>query len=155
MLERVSVAAVCALTMGGCAMLHTSDVTDLSRAPNGVRIYAPRVFLLVDATRAKSTILVAPNFARAYDVKPITIFAKQDITLELDEGMLRKVTANQDTTAVLTFIKGAAEVATKAAGLPVSQNTIDGSFGLPSGVYEFADDGKLIAVPGPGPSARP
>jgi hypothetical protein len=153
MLERVSGTLLCALAMAGCAVLHTSEVTDLSRAPDGVRIYAPRVFLLVDAVKAKSTILVAPNFRRAYDVKPITVFAKQEVTLELDEGMLKKLSASQDTTAFLTFVKGAAEVATKAAGLPVSQNTVDGSFGLPSGVYEFTDDGKLVAVPGP--SARP
>jgi hypothetical protein len=146
MLKVVLGLAISVLSAGGCATVWTSDVKNLADTPSGVRVYAPRVYLMVDAAKAKSTIFVAPDFRRAYDVKPITVFAKQDFTIELNDGVLSKLTANQDTTAFLTFFKEAAQLAAKGAGLPVSQNTIDGSFGLKSGIYEVTDDGRIMPV---------
>lgn len=125
----------------GCTMVQVHEVTDPNSAPRGIRQYEPAVFLFVDKEKQKSVISVLPNYQRAFDVKPITIFAKQDFKLESDEGVLKTITANQDTTSILGFVKDAAELAAKAAGGLASSRPIDGSFGLASGVYRLCDDG--------------
>jgi hypothetical protein len=82
-----------------------------------------------------------PDYNRAYDMKPLTIFAKQDFKIETEEGQAKVLTANQDTTAFLTFFKEAAALAAKAAGLAVSAEVREGSFGLESGIYCLGDNG--------------
>lgn len=150
-----SLIVICLVTAlvaaGGCATIHTSDVSDLNSKPKGVRVYAPRTYFMVDSTvtPAQTLVLTLPDPCRAYDVRPITIFAKQDFTVELsDDSTLSKLTANQDTTAFLTFAKDAAQVAAKAAGMPVSQGVVNGTFGLADGVYRFDDAGRLVSLYG-------
>jgi hypothetical protein len=140
--------ALFALAVSGCAMVSTSDVKDLNKAPNGVRVYAPKVYLLVDNATGgvpvkQTTIFILPDYKRAYDVNPTTIFAKQTFKVELEEGQLKTLETDQDTTAFLTFVKEAAQLAAKAAGVPVSQSVIAGTGGLPDGVYVLDDDGTL------------
>lgn len=131
--------------IAGCATFVT-EKANLDKKPDGVRIYPPKVFLLVDTGEKKSTILYAPDYERAYDMKPITFLAKQDFTVNVEDGMLKSLTSNQDSTAILTFIKGAAEMGAKAAGLPVSSTVIDGTFGLDSGMYLLHHDGIFRKV---------
>jgi hypothetical protein len=134
----------CGLT--GCATLVTRQA-DLAKAPKGVRVYPPKVYLMVDAAEKKSTLAFLPDFARAYDVKPVSVFAKQDFEIEFSEGQLKSVTANQDTTAILSLFKEGANLAAKAAGVGVSSSTINGTFGLDSGVYALGDDGAFRKLP--------
>lgn len=124
----------------GCATVVTSKA-DLNRPPEGVRIYPPLVVLLVDAAEKKTTIAYLPDYSRAYDVKPRTLLAKQEFKIETDEGQLKSLTATQDTTAILSFIKENAALAAKAAGVAASSSVINGSFGLESGIYRLGDDG--------------
>jgi len=148
------------LFLASCATITTRSVRrdQLDSAPEGVRVYAPKVYLFVDAVAHKSTLANLPDYGRAYDVKPLTIFAKQDFNIKTDVGQPTDVTSNQDTTAFLTFVQGAAQMAVKAGGLPASITTMDGDFGLASGVYALGEDGTwqpaaLVPPPQTAPKA--
>ncbi|MDI1279425.1 hypothetical protein [Methylobacter sp.] len=129
----------------GCATVVTNDA-DLAKTPNGVRIYPPKVYLMVDTTEKKTTLAYLPDYSRAYDVKPLTILAKQDFKIEVEEGQLKSLASNQDTTAILSFVKEAATLAAKAAGVAVSSTVINGTFGLDSGIYQLSDEGVFVPV---------
>ena len=110
----------------------------------GVRIIPSKVFLFVDTSKNETQIVTLPDFQNAYDIKPLTILAKQDFTIELDSSsQLKKLTSNQDTTAIFTFLGSLAESAGKAAGTFASATLIKGTFGLATGVYEFKQDGTF------------
>lgn len=140
-----------ALLSLGCSTFRVSGVTDLNSSPDGVRVYAPRILVMVDGTvepTPQTQIVTLPDPCRAYDVKPLTILAKQDFKIELDDGtQLKSLTSNQDTTAFLTFVSGAASTAAKALGAPVGVQTISGTFGLRDGVYSYTDAGLLEMLP--------
>lgn len=129
----------------GCATIIT-EKADLAKAPNGVRIFSQLVYLAVDEQEKKSTLMYLPDNTRAYDIKPLTFLAKQDFKVEVEEGQLKSLLSNQDTTAFLTFLKEAAQMAAKAAGAPVSATVINGTFGLKSGLYRLGDDGLFSRV---------
>ena len=147
-LNKSSYIFMISIAMGGCATVIT-EKADLSSEPNGVRIYPPKVYLMVDENagstgKGQTTLAYLPDFGKAYDVKPLTIFSKQDFKIELDEGQLKSLTSNQDTTSILTFFQGAAQLAAKAAGVGVSAQIINGTFGLTSGIYVLEDDGTTL-----------
>lgn len=142
-LLKLSYIIMASIIIGGCATIVT-EKADLSKKPKGVRVYPPKVYLMVDTVANQTTIAYLPDFKRAYDVKPLTVFAKQDFKIELDEGQLKSLTSNQDTTSILTFFQGAAQLAAKAAGAGVSAQIIKGTFGLPSGIYLLKNDGRTF-----------
>jgi hypothetical protein len=127
----VLIALACAT---GCATI-TTHAPQAGKPPDGVRVYPPKLYLLVDTCAKQTRILSAPDFANAYDVKPLTLLSRQDFSVELEEGQLTKLVANQDTTALLTFVQGAAETAARAAGVGVSSQAVEGTFGLDDGVW--------------------
>jgi hypothetical protein len=139
---------IIALSIGltGCATI-TTQKADLAKDPDGVRVYPPRVCLLADEVEKRSVLAYLPDYRRAYDVKPITILAKQDFKIELDEGQLKALTSNQDTTAFLGFLKEAANLAARAGGVGVSSTVLNGTFGLKSGIYCLSDDGRFEETP--------
>ncbi len=144
---RSGVLALLALALSGCATIVTREA-DLSKAPKGVRIYPPRVCLLVDTAansgEGATIITYLPDLDRAYDIRPLTVLAKQDFKVELDEGQLKTLTSTQDTTAFLTFMREAAQLAAKGAGLGVSASApLKGKFGFASGVHCLRDDGTF------------
>jgi len=130
------------LVATGCATFRIHEAKP-GEAPKGVRIYPPKIYLLVDTCAGKSRLLYAPDYERAYDVEPLTIFARQDFRIELDDGQLKKLTSDQDTTAVLTFFEGAASVGAKAAGSGVSSTSVEGTFGLADGVWTIDASGPF------------
>lgn len=136
---------VAAALGAGCATVET-ELAKLPEAPKGVRVYPPRVCLLVDAAEKKSVLAYLPDYRRAYDVKPLTIFAKHDFKVELEEGQLKTLQSNQDTTAFLTFMKDAGTLAAKAAGVGLSSQVISGTFGFDTGVHCMKDDGTFAPV---------
>jgi hypothetical protein len=148
MIKRKLIVIFSTFCLVSCATITTKAVkkTDVESAPDGIRVFAPKVYIFVDAQQHKSTIVNLPDYSRAYDVKPLTIFAKQDFNIKLDVGQVSDVTSNQDTTGFLTFLKEAAQIGVKAGGLPAALTTVDGDFGLPSGVYTLTDDGKWQRV---------
>jgi len=143
----VVIISVVLIFAAGCATITTEKVEDLRTAPNGVRVYQPRVYLLVDQAAAQTTLVYAPDFSRAYDVKPMTVFAKQDFKIEIEEGQLKSLTSNQDTTSILNFITSGAQLGAKAAGVGVSSVIMKGTFGLDTGIWVLNDKGSFEKVP--------
>ncbi len=139
-LSTLSLIALCGGLLSGCATIVTHQAK-LSERPDGIRVYPPKVYLMVDTAEKKSTLSFLPDYARAYDVKPRTFLAQQDFKIELDEGQLKSLTANQDTTALVGVLKDSAAQAAKAAATGVSASVINGTFGLESGIYRLEDDG--------------
>lgn len=135
----------CIFLISGCATI-TTEKANLAEEPNGVRIYPQSVFLAVDEQQNETTLLILPDFQRAYDVKPLTILSKQEFNIKMtDTGSISELASNQDTTAILTFVKDVADIAAKAASSGVvSSSPIKGTFGLKSGLYRLTDEGKFI-----------
>jgi hypothetical protein len=128
-------AAVLAVLFCGCAGLKTTKAS-LNQPPEGVRVYPPAVYLFVDKAKG-SQYVVGPDYSRAYDVKPRAILAKQDFSLEFNDGVLTKFMADQDTTGPLALMQHAADLGAKAAGSAVSQFNVPGNFGFPDGLYKL------------------
>ena len=95
--------ALVAGVLSGCAMVVTKPA-DLAREPDGVRVYPPKVCLLVDAGANNTVIAYFPDPARAYDVKPL--LARHEFKIEVEEGQLKSLTSNQDTTFFLSLLCG-------------------------------------------------
>jgi hypothetical protein len=142
MLTRIGILAAALGSLAGCATLVTKDVASLDSKPHGVRIYPPRACLFSSDTETKLVYL--PDFRRAYDVKPITILAKQSFKVELTDGQLTALTDDQDTTAFLSFASEAAKTAAQLSGVTATE--VKGKFGLGKGIFCFGDDGKLEVV---------
>ena len=121
--------------LAGCTMIKTSKA-QLDKPPRGVRVYPPAVYLFVDKARG-SQYVVAPDYSRAYDVRPITVFAKQDFDVTLNDGVLGKYSGGQDTTGPLSFLQRGTELGARAAGVSVSQVSLPGNFGFPDGIYKL------------------
>ena len=140
---------LCALSLlaagAGCATVVTRTA-DLNTCPRGIRVYPPKVYLFVDEAEKKSQLVYAPDVRRAYDVKPFTFLAKQEFRVDVEDGQLKQLIANQDTTALLAVVRQAATVGAQAAGVPVSAQTFNGTFGLATGIYELQDDGAFHRV---------
>ena len=135
--------ALAALGAAGCATLVTREA-DLAKAPDGIRIYPPKVCLLVDTGANATVIATFPDLARAYDVKPLTVLAKQDFKLELEGGQLTALVANQDTQAFPRFLTEVAQVAAGTAGAGISASgALEGTFGFDDGVHCMRDDGSF------------
>ena len=127
----------------GCATLVTREA-DLAKAPDGIRVYPPMVCLLVDTGADATVIATFPDLARAYDVKPLTVLAKQDFKLELEGGQVTALVASQDTSAFPRFATQAAALAAGAAGAGVSASgALKGTFGFDDGVHCLGDDGRF------------
>jgi hypothetical protein len=135
--------ALIAVGISGCATVVTRKA-DLTMAPEGIRVYPPKLCLLVDRSANSTVIATFPDFARAYDLKPLTVLAKQDWKLELEAGQLTSLTANQDTSAFPRFVTEAAQLAAGVAGAGVSAPAaFKGSFGFADGVHCMRDDGTF------------
>jgi hypothetical protein len=143
------VSIICGLLLFGCATIVTQKA-DPSKKPNGVRVYPPRLYLFVNGDSI--TPVYIPDYTQAYDIKPLTILAKQEFTIEMDDGKLKKVTANQDNTALQSLLEKAIatapEVMAKGAEAPpTTLPSIKGTFGLKPGViYRLDDDGVFRPV---------
>ena len=144
---RIAGALVAGL-LSGCAMVVTKPA-DLAREPDGIRVYPPKVCLLVDVAANSTVIAYFPDPARAYDVKPVTVLARHEFKIEVEEGQLKALTSNQDTTFFLSLLREA-RLAAKAAGVGVSASApLKGSFGFPDGVHCMRDDGTFARASGP------
>lgn len=137
----------------GCAAVKTSKA-DLAQAPQGVRVYPPALYLFVDKAHG-SQYVVAPDYRRAYDVKPRTFFAQQAFGLELSDGVLSRYSGDQDTTGPLSLLQRGVEVGARAAGVSVSQVNLPGNFGFPDGVYRLnPETGRFERIEPPPPAGR-
>jgi len=139
--------ASAALLLGGCAGIDTSKA-DLQRPPRGVRVYPPAIYLFVDSAKG-SQYVVAPDYSRAYDVRPVTFLAKNAFSVDLTDGVLNKYSGDQDTSGFLSFLANAGQAAGKAAGSAVSQQSFAGTFGFTNGVYKLNPETQKFERIGP------
>lgn len=104
-------AAGLALLLSGCAYTTATRVTDANRDRiHGIPIFAPKALLVVSGTGASSVIV--PDCSREYAVQFGTIFAKNDVDLDIANGILTKLGSKQDSTALpLELLKSITEAA--------------------------------------------
>lgn len=124
-----------ALALSGCAGFVTTN------PEKGVEVYRPGLCLMV--TDASATAFTCPNLTSTYEIKPRSILARNEFTAELNNGMLTKVTDSLDTASLLTFLQAAAELGAKAAGVAVSEQSLEGSIDLDPGFYFWDGSGAL------------
>ena len=110
-------------------------------------VYPPRVYLLVDSRfgegKGLTTLLTLPNYAEAYDIRPVTVFSRNDFRIQVEDGMMKSLQSDQDTTAALALFKTAGVAAASAAGVGVSARDFEGSYGLETGIYILQPDGTF------------
>jgi hypothetical protein len=149
----ITTLAAGAILLTGCAGVSTHRAE--KGAPiRGIRVYLPKVYIVVFEPGANgqgsSMLITVPDAENAYDVKPWAFLAKNDFSLKLGEGAISDVSANLDSTAALSLIQKAAELAAAAAektlGKGVSQTLMPGAFGLKAGIYTFDAAGNLKVV---------
>jgi hypothetical protein len=144
------------LVISGCAGLSTYSALP-NEPPRGVRVYPPKIYLLVDKDKKQSKVICLPDFKNAYDVKPWTFLAKHDFTIKMAGGNVTELTSNQDTSAALALIQKMAElVAAGAAGAagakgmgPGEVTLEEATYGFESGIYELTEAGfkKVTLAP--------
>jgi len=122
----------------GCAGFVTSN--DMQ----GIEVYRPAYCFVVSETNA--SVFTCPNLASSYVIKPRSFLAKNDFSVELSSGMLEKATDELDTTAILTFLQGASEVAARAAGSALAEASVEGGIGLEPGFYFWDGIGPLKRI---------
>ncbi len=122
----------------GCAGFVTSN--DMQ----GIEVYRPAYCFVVSETNA--SVFTCPNLASSYVIKPRSFLAKNDFSVELSSGMLEKATDELDTTAILTFLQGASEVAARAAGSALAEASVEGGIGLEPGFYFWDGIGLLKRI---------
>ena len=122
----------------GCAGFVTSN--DMQ----GIEVYRPAYCFVVSETNA--SVFTCPNLASSYEIKPRSFLARNDFSVELSSGMLEKASDELDTTAILTFLKDASEIAARAAGSAVAEASVDGGIGLEPGFYFWDGSGPLTRI---------
>lgn len=142
-MTRIICSFVLALSISGCAYV---DVKSTKGRPqlSGLRVYAPKTLIVVNGTGVSS--LVIPDCSKEYAIRFGSFLAKNDVTLEIENGMLSKLENNQDSTALplkLLEAVSSAAAAGQSLGTAFSEK-VDGGLVDRFGVYELScDDGTL------------
>jgi len=92
-----------------------------------------------------SMIHYAPDYNRAYDVKPFTFLAKHDFILDIDNGQLQSFTAFQQSMISLAMPDFGSN-RTKVPSAPGGPTQIEGTFGLAPGIYEMQQSGEFKKI---------
>jgi len=100
------------LVVSGCAWVSVTDVSKARGSPDGLRVYTPRTYVVVSGSTV-STVTV-PDCSREYAIDFGSFMSKHDVEIELESGMVKKLTSKQDSTAVPTALIGVVNEALKA-----------------------------------------
>lgn len=98
------------------------------------------------ATSTGVQILFIPNHSRTYAVQFVSFLAKNETTLELDQGcIVKKADVKLDTTAIIELLKQALD---KLAPNAVAATTIASNAPTDFAIYEFVFDdyGNLVGL---------
>jgi len=133
------------IAISGCAGICIYPAR--SNEPRGIRVYPQKVYLLVGAQNSKFVSL--PDVKNGYDIKPWSFLSKHDFDIKIEEGQLKELSSNQDTTAALTLVQKIVELAAKAAepgikAIPAGE--LGSSFGFHPGIYELTETGVFKKV---------
>jgi len=131
--------------VSGCSKLVVTPVgADLDKEPNGIRVYPPRVLLFVG--EKYSLIHYAPDYKRAYDIKPFTFFANQDFNIDVINGRIQSLTSNQDSLFTYSILSNFEKDIGKAPITHGETIQIEGTFGLAPGIYEMQPSGEFKKI---------
>ena len=119
----------------------------VSTEARGIRVYPQKIYLLVSEKESKFVSL--PDAKNGYDIKPWSFLSKHDFDIKIEEGQLKELSSNQDTTAALTLVQKIVELAAKAAepgikAMPVIE--FESSIGFKAGIYELSETGLFKKV---------
>lgn len=102
---------VAALMIGGCANFTAVYATNRPEV-RGLRVYSPKTLVVVNGSGVSS--IVVPDCSKEYALQFNSFLAKNDVTIDLTNGMVTKVENKQDTTAIPLKIVDAIVEAAKA-----------------------------------------
>jgi hypothetical protein len=104
---------VVAILATGCAYTVVKPVGYDDEESRGVRYYDPQPVLV--ATCETVSVAFVPNYNRGYSVQFRSFLAKNDTSIGESGGMLSKIEANIDTTALLSFLQAVGKLAALGA----------------------------------------
>jgi hypothetical protein len=148
-------ALLVASLVASCAYTDVVPVHPEDKSTWGVRVYDVKPLLLV--TPAETKIIFVPNYDRAYAVRFGAFLAKNDFKIMVENGALKQLDSNLDSTGIIELLKTVAEKA-----LPALLKTTGGEAQSPPPValFEFIFDGqgniaevRRLALPGRLPAA--
>lgn len=147
----IAIAASYLLLLQGCATISSEPFLGAGDKQSGMRFYEPTPFLIVTNTKIQTVMIPNPNRGVAINFK--NWLAKHNAELEMDQGSLKSIKSEADSTAIptgfltmVTTLGGkaldtaieAAKSGSKVAG--AMGDTIDGTIINKEGVYEFKFD---------------
>jgi hypothetical protein len=140
----VGLAIILMLTAAGCAGIS-----------HGIKIYPQKVYLLVDKQKNASKIITLPDLKNSYELKPWSFLSKHNFSIKIEEGQVKELSSEQDSTAALALLQKivelAGEVAKEAAkgaatGKAVADIDYPSSLGFETGIYELDEKGVFKKV---------
>lgn len=112
-LAKIGATLTVAASLGGCAYVTAIPVQPGS-SESGIRIYDVKPLLVIAPSNV--SVVIVPNYNRAYALRFGSFLAKHDFTADLQNGMIAHLESKQDTTAVPIAILNLITEAAKAAG---------------------------------------
>jgi hypothetical protein len=125
----------------GCAYVNVVPLKSNDRITRGLRVFEVKPLLFVGQT---VEVKLVPNTSKAYAVNFGAFLAKNDFSIQIENGMVKQLDSTLDTTAIIDLLKAIAEkvipAASTASGPPLTT--------APVQVFEFVFDreGNLIAL---------
>jgi hypothetical protein len=143
---RASPGLLLCFLLGGCA--NFTAVPTLGRENiNGLRVYSPKTFVVVNGSGVSS--IVVPDCSKEYALQFSSFLAKNDVLIDLTNGMVTKIDNKQDTTAFPIKIVDAVVEAAKAGKSLGTAFSVKAEGGVANrlGVYELScERGQLVAT---------
>lgn len=132
-----------AVLCAGCAYTKVLPVDPHDRMTEGLRVYDTKPILVVGSS---IDIKFIPNYSRSYVVQFGAFLSKNDVTVQVENGVIKQLDSKLDTTAIVDLLKAIAEKAIPLAGGTANGLSTNASGGLVR-IYdfEFDDYGNLIA----------
>lgn len=140
-----SLAVACLL--GGCANLTAVPTLGQTHI-NGLRVYSPKTLVVVNGSGVTS--IVVPDCSKEYALQFSSFLAKNDVTIDLTNGMVTKIENKQDTTAFPIKLVDAVVEAAKAGKSLGTAFSVKAEGGVSDrlGVFELScANGQLVATP--------
>jgi hypothetical protein len=136
---------VSAVVLAACASATAVPVS-YDSSVSGFRIYDVKPILVVNGQN--SSIELIPNYNKAYAVQFSAFLAKQDFTLDVERGMLKKLDSKQDSTAAIVLLQDLLKQVAPALTGKAMSGTVEGGTENRFQVFEFvfADDGNLVEL---------
>jgi len=145
--KAVGMPLAAALLLSGCATF-TAVPTANRPETKGLRVYSPKTLVIVNGSGVSS--IVVPDCSKEYALQFSSFLAVNEVTVELENGMVTKVENKQDTTAVpIKLIDAIVEAAKAGKSLGTAFSTkAEGGATDRLGIFELSCvEGRLVSSP--------